>query len=156
MKKIKLTKGKYALVDDKDFKWLNQWKWLANVYKYTTYACRGEYYTKKGVKKRIHLKMHRVILGILDPKAVVDHKDSNGLNNQRSNLRISNHSHNAHVARRKDLCGIDQLSSGNWRAKITFRKKQMHIGVFTTKREALQAFRKRKKEILFLYHNKLI
>jgi len=28
MKKIKLTQGKHVIVDDKDFDFLNQWKWF--------------------------------------------------------------------------------------------------------------------------------
>lgn len=35
-------------------------------------------------------KMHRYILGITDPKIIIDHIDRNGLNNQKFNLRITN------------------------------------------------------------------
>jgi len=37
--------------------------------------------------KRVSILMHRVILGITDPKIYSDHKDGDRLNNQRSNLR---------------------------------------------------------------------
>ena len=39
MKKLKLTQGKYTLVDDEDFEYLNQWKWYVNN---TGYAMRSE------------------------------------------------------------------------------------------------------------------
>lgn len=40
MRKIPLTQGKFALVDDADFDWLNQWKWYALKTKTTFYAVR--------------------------------------------------------------------------------------------------------------------
>lgn len=52
-KQIALTQGKFALVDDEDYEWLNQWKWC--------YAKRG-YATRRDEKTNKSLKMHRVIL----------------------------------------------------------------------------------------------
>lgn len=37
MKQILLTKGKFAIVDDKDFEWLNQWKWQFDITGYASY-----------------------------------------------------------------------------------------------------------------------
>lgn len=62
MKRIKLTQGKYALVDDSDYEYLNQWKWCA-------IRDRGNWYaTKGGFKTKLIIKMHRLILGVTDPK----------------------------------------------------------------------------------------
>lgn len=61
MRKIYLTgkngKDKFALVDDGDFDYLNQWKWQYQAG--TGYAVRSTY--RKGAKYRIPLLMHRDI-----------------------------------------------------------------------------------------------
>lgn len=82
MKSIKLDKGLSAMVDDADFEELNKFKWYADKIGNTFYAKRrafvGDKYTA--------VYMHRHIL--MPPKnIVVDHKNHNGLDNQRSNLR---------------------------------------------------------------------
>ena len=57
MKKIKLTKGKYALVDDADFKFLNRWKWF---YSWNGYAKRNSL-VNENKKKHKWVWMHRVV-----------------------------------------------------------------------------------------------
>lgn len=82
MKEIKLTQGKIALVDDEDFEYLNQFKWYALKNRNTYYAQRMK--TINGKERAI--KMHRIIMNT--PKGIeTDHRDHNGLNNQKYNLR---------------------------------------------------------------------
>jgi hypothetical protein len=89
MKEISLTRGKVALIDDEDFKYLNQWKWYAHKIGRTYYAdC-----TQKINDHFIHVYMHRIIMK--PSKGMeIDHIDHNGLNNQKSNLRFCTHSQN--------------------------------------------------------------
>ena len=63
MKKIKLTQGKYALVDDRDFDYLNQWKWYARDGYSGFYAVR-RVQKKQGEidEKSSHIRMHNLIL----------------------------------------------------------------------------------------------
>ncbi len=67
MKFIKLTQGKKAIVDNEDYKHLNQFKWYYN----GRYACRRK------PKANIMLLMHRVILNTPDDK-LTDHINGNG------------------------------------------------------------------------------
>ena len=83
MKKIKLTQNKYTLVDDEDFDYLNQFNWCAHKEKYNFYAVRTDNKLKKCIR------IHRVIMNCPDSK-FIDHKDGNGLNNQKENLRLCN------------------------------------------------------------------
>lgn len=90
MKRIKLTQGKYALVDDEDYEWINTFNWHASLESRGTkyYAVRWE--SRDG--RRYKIRMHRFVLGLppglLDPERVVDHKNHNPLDNQKENLEI--------------------------------------------------------------------
>lgn len=85
MKRVKLTKKKYALVSDEDFERVNAFKW------YASHESRGTkwYAVRRQNGKKI--RMHRFILGLQtgkeDPR-VVDHVNHNSLDNRRENLEI--------------------------------------------------------------------
>jgi hypothetical protein len=87
MKKIKLTQGQFAKVDDEDYDWLNQWKWCAQYNPKTK-----SYYAVRSVKEGVKI-MSRVIMG--EPKGkLVDHEDHDTLNNKKNNLRVATRSQN--------------------------------------------------------------
>ena len=88
MKEIPLSQGKVALVDDEDYKYLNQWKWYAAKQGNDFYAFRNDY----TVSPPKTVRMHREVL-VEDPRDI-DHIDGNGLNNQKVNLRYCTHSQN--------------------------------------------------------------
>ena len=96
MKELPLTQGKAALVDDADFEWLSQWKWTAMRAKDTWYAVRKPYVGKV----RLTVMMHRQIANTKDGMHT-DHRDGNGLNNQRTNLRSATPTQNQHNRRMK-------------------------------------------------------
>lgn len=80
MKQIKVGKL-FALVDDHDFEWLNQFKWALD---------KGYAY---GYVKEKHVYMHSLILQT--PKGMFsDHINRNRLDNRRENLRIVSHAEN--------------------------------------------------------------
>ena len=98
MKEIKLTQGKVAFVDDEDYEMLvNYGKWHALRYNKAYYATTNINVIKPdGSNGRKLIKMHRLLTNATNPKIYVDHRDRNGLNNQKSNLRlVSNLSENA-------------------------------------------------------------
>lgn len=129
-------KGLFAMVDESDFATLSEFKWCAARIGKTHYAV-----AKIGGKTRY---MHRLIMG--SPKSrVVDHMDRDGLNNQRSNLRIATTSQNIiNSDLRKNnssgFTGVAWLKTRNkWVAYITVMQKRIYLGVFCRKEEALAA-----------------
>jgi len=137
MKKIKLTRGKYALVDNQDYDWLNQWKWhsLSN-----DYAARN---TKNG-----YIRMHRLIMDAKEG-IFVDHINRNKLDNRRKNLRFCNKSENA-INSKKRIDGITSKYKGvswnaernKWRSVIFVNGKQVHLGRFESEYRAYLEYRK--------------
>jgi hypothetical protein len=85
MKEIPLTQGKFAIVDDDDYEKLMQHKWQAQKDKNTFYANR----TIRVNGKRTALSMHREILGLKKGDGKLsDHRNRNGLDNRKENLRV--------------------------------------------------------------------
>jgi hypothetical protein len=143
MKEISLTRGLVALVDDEDFESLSQHKWCSDG---NGYAGRHiQHPTKPG--RRIFLYMHRAIVGLeVGDKRKGDHRDGNGLNNQRYNLRPATHAENMCNARmRKDnTSGFKGVSwdkyTGRWQAAIHVSNKRIHLGRHDTPEGAHAAY----------------
>jgi len=148
--RIKLTQGKHALVDAEDYEYLNQWKWLADNKKNTYYAARNVRLGVHGVWRLVY--MHRVILGPPKNKKV-DHKDGNGLNNQRYNIRVCTHKQNMQnqtpqTGRSSKFKGVrKRKDSKKWAAYIKKNKKQISLGCFASEIDAAIAYNKKATEL---------
>lgn len=133
-----------AFIDDDDFDKVSELKWQAERRGNVHYA-RGVYYTVKRKSKKVY--MHRLIMNAMS-KECVDHKDHNGLNNQKSNLRKCSRAENNRNASSKNgatskYLGVDLTGRPNnrrWRAAICHNGKRKHIGHFDTEEEAAIAY----------------
>lgn len=147
MKQISLTQGKFAIVDDQDYDWLNQWKWYYN----NKYAKRK---TLGGKTKRKTIYMHRLIMNALSGLLDIDHKDGNFLNNRRANLRFCNDSQNQRNKHAKKINALSNYKGVSWHkrnkkwiANLVFNQKLIHIGYFKKEIEAAKAYDKKAKEL---------
>lgn len=90
----KLGQGKVALVDDDDYAYLSQFSWYLHSNGYTSGRRHERVCTSINRK---HSKMHRVVMGVTDPKLTVDHINGNVLDNRKENLQILNFQEHAKV-----------------------------------------------------------
>lgn len=153
MKEIKLTQGKVALVDDEDYEFLNQWKWYAKKDSHIFYA-QSHIGTKRKEQKSI--TMHRLIMNV-SAGIQIDHKDGNGLNNQKSNLRICTHQQNqmnrkSYIGRSK-YKGVSICKNGRISATIKVNGKNKHLGVFESEIEAAMFYDEAAKKYYGEYAN---
>lgn len=133
MKEVKLDRGNVAFVDDEDYEILKQHVWWTDPQRNTCYAGAN-------IDGR-NQRMHRVIMGY--PATQVDHRDGNGLNNQRSNLRLATHSQNQHNAGlRKDNSsgykGVYRVTGASnlWGVQV----KRIYLGTFPSAEQAARAY----------------
>jgi len=143
MKKIKLTQGKYALVDDDMFEYLNQWKWCITS---TGYAITRN-------KSQI-IYMHR-LLNNTSIEMETDHINRNKLDNRRKNLRTSTKMLNGRnrEENKNNTSGYKGISWKNrdkrWQAYIKVNYKLINLGHFKNLMDAIEA-RKKGEEIYWL------
>lgn len=137
-REIALTQGYVAIVDNEDFDRISAFKWRARttgglVYAVTTFGYPGPQHT---------IYMHRMILDARTDETI-DHRDANGLNNTRENLRHCTQSENIGNSRigSRNSSGFKGVSMdkrrGTWRARIANRQVG---GAFATAQEAARAY----------------
>lgn len=150
MKEIKLTQGKVTLVDDEWYEYLNQWKWCYSKWDQanTGYAVR----TDGKRPNRQTIRMHSIIMGGISDDLEIDHRDGDGLNNQKYNLRLCTHAGNMmNAQRRKDNTsgykGVGWSKHAHkWMARIRINDQYKNLGYFSTPEEAACAYNKAAQE----------
>lgn len=141
MKTIPLTQGKVALVDDADYGAVSQFKWYAAKMGRRFYAARA--LPRAGGKQVIQLLHQFLVPGT----SGVDHRDGDGLNNQRFNLRPATHRQNGQGFRHK-AAGTTSRFRGvywnkrkkKWHARLKRNGNPAHLGYFSDETKAARAY----------------
>lgn len=133
--RIPLRDGSFALVDASDLPLLDGHKWFEFQSHRITYA----HSTTDGF-------MHRILMGLTegDPRRV-DHRDGNGLNNRRNNLRICTPTQNRANARKfaataSRFKGVTRGPGGQWRVYVGTRENRRYLGLFGNEIEGARAY----------------
>lgn len=144
MKRIPLTKGESAVVDDEDFDRFSRYRWCLHG---DGYAARG--YNREG-KVRI-VKLHHEILGIPELGREVDHINGDKLDNRKCNLRFVTHQQNIFNTKKRIAAspgvkpskykGVVWRNDRNkWRSSITIDGEKVYLGLFLSEQEAARAY----------------
>jgi hypothetical protein len=154
-RKIPLTQGKFAIVDEEDYDELNKYKWYATNQRGQFYAGR----TEKKNGRRWNTTMHRQIMNCPMDK-VVDHKNHNGLDNRKANLRLATRQQNSWNIRKwrgkksSQFKGVSFCKRDKrWEAYIILGKKHIFIGRFDDEETAARAYDKKAKELFGEFAN---
>lgn len=146
--RVPLTQGLFALVDDEDLERVSAFKWrVISMNGRPRYAMRT--IQQNGAKQTLY--MHRWIIDA-PTGAYVDHKNGNGFDNRRDNLRLATSAQNATNYRRTSPKKTSRfhgvcLLRGRWLVVICAgpkRKngnaKKIQVGTFVDETDAARAY----------------
>lgn len=145
MKAILMSTGEIAVVDDDDHDWLSKFKWSG----FSPYP--GRYYARTALGGK-WMNMHTMIMGVKTGK-VIDHKNRNGLDNQRHNLRFCTQSQNLMNRPMTERCktgfkGVHRRAvNGKYRALISHQGKDIYLGDFADPVSAAKAYNAKAMEL---------
>jgi len=150
MKEIKFSGksgiGKTMLVDDEDFEMVSKYKWYFSTSKNKSFFYAKTFLSQNGKQHNVYA--HRLITGA--PKGMlVDHKNHNGIDNRKENLRICTVRDNA-----RNRFGLNTNKSGMKGVHKVVRKRDgikyvssITLGTFDTPEEAQDAYARAAKMI---------
>ena len=139
-KKIPLSNGQFAIVDDEDYELVSRYKWhtMANSNGGHQYAA-----TK--------LRMHRLIMDA-PPGYMVDHINGDTLDNRKSNLRLCTNSQNQQNTGSRggssQFKGVSfQVKRGKWIAAFQYDTIRYYCGMWDSEEDAARAVDKKRGEV---------
>lgn len=155
MKRIKLTKGKYAIVDDEDYPLLSRHKWQYNTSNVST--CHTTW-----LKNKSPYQMQDWIIS-KKPFNKIMFKNRNSLDFRKSNLAEVHRGTPEHygfkrkgkwTSKYKGVCWDKR--DCRWLMQITYRKKALRE-YFRNEIDAANAYNKKARELYgkFAYQNKI-
>ncbi len=146
MKEIELTQGYRAQVDDEDFARLSKFKWYPQIKRRKDGSISSLYAIRTARVRAGRWKTHAMHCDILGTSSGVDHKDTNGLNNQKENLRLAGKRQNGFNRRlgATNTSGFKGVHwserAKRWKAQINIDKKRISIGYFKLAADAARAY----------------
>lgn len=138
---MSLTRGLFARIDDIDWDLVKDRTWFAVVTSKGTYAETWLPATMTTPKRTV--RMHTLIMGARG----VDHRDGDGLNNTRANLRFATNQQNARNRRvdgKNNTTGYKGVirrtdRPGKFRARIVINGRARYLGDFNDPVRAARA-----------------
>lgn len=140
---VPLTKGEFATVDLEDKELVAKFNWFCIDCSGVLYAARWSRKSEGGSKRMI--LMHRSLINARS-ELDVDHKNHNGLDNRKDNLRECTRSQNNYNLRKnsKNTSGFKGVyyepDRNLWCAKIRINGTRKNLGRFKTAEEAYKAY----------------
>ncbi|MFC1738189.1 HNH endonuclease [Planctomycetota bacterium] len=142
-RRIRLTRGKYAIVDAEDFEGLNEYKWHCTYHGYATRIIYKE--TVKG-KKAISIYMHRLLCPAPEGM-IVDHINRNSLDNRKVNLRAATQKQNVwnrKFLRRRGKSQYNGIRWDNnrekWQVRLMINGQRKSFGYYADEIEAAKVY----------------
>lgn len=142
MKEIRISNGRVTFVDDEDYRILSRLAWQ---------SCNGRHVShiyRDGGRTKTILMHHMIVawMGLkIPPGHEVDHKNRDGFDNQRDNLRVVTQSinglnKNPPVTNTSGITGVnwDEMR-GKWKVRIMVREQSIYLGRFSRFDDAVAA-----------------
>lgn len=144
MKTVSVSNGRVALVDDEDYKWISRFKWHAVLMGRGFYVMRNRRISDGPGPGTILL--HRAILEA-PASFEVDHRNGDGLDNQRKNLRLATSQQNQRAFQRKAAGKTSRFrgvcwhkAAEKWSAQLKISRRKIHLGLFSDEEAAARAY----------------